>query len=291
MFLFLRILFIFIPSVLSASIQLDYLSLTPVQQTSQVTIEVKESQPILNMSSKGSQMFKYNLVMKNGGERGKAVHLPADIVFMIKDLFISLKENESEIIFDPRLECSVPSLKSFSYLLDEPLNFSIDSHGNLKSKVNTFDRLLKEHPDLNQQPINSIVNNLIADLFALYDEDLVVGLKIEMQSSPGPIFSICSYITYTIVEINEREVIAELTGIVEPQIISLAKPLQVNGRRPQKVEMKVTGAIKGKASWQRKNALLYNLNCDYTYNGELNCGDKKWGIGMKVSEIIKTIPL
>ncbi|MEI8124954.1 MAG: hypothetical protein WCG42_04305 [Parachlamydiaceae bacterium] len=284
------LMFVLFPCYLAAAVQLQFLPSIPVQQTCSLVVDVQESEPILSMTTKGNQNFKFDLLAKSSSPSTKGLTLPATVTLTIRDVSIRVNANGQEAVFDPTGQKNSPALNAFSHLLNQPLNLVVDAHGNLESNSETFDRLLKEYPALSDLPLDSLVNDLVSDLFALYGEELSPGAKIEMQSSPGPAFAFPAYVTYEITEINNKEITATLNGRVDSKKVALEKTIRLNGR-PQKVEMIISGTLKGKASWQRSNAMLYNLNCDYFYDAKLRSRDKQWTMKMKVSQTITSAPL
>ena len=285
------VLLIMLPEFVCGATRLQYLPKIPVQQTSKLTMEVKESLPILNMNTKGNQMFKFDIVAQSRLPGKQTLELPAQMRLTIKDMFVLVNVNGKEVAFDPRRENAPPQLMQLSQLIDKPLDISINAHGNLENGPSTFERLFKELPALKQLPLESLLNDLISSLFALYDEDLTVGAIIEMESAPGPAFAFPAFVTYEIAEINDKEVVANLKGKIDPKKITLDKTIQLEGGRQQKVDMVISGQVKGRAIWQRSNAMLFTLNNDYQYEAKLKAGDKQWTMQMTVSQAITTAPL
>lgn len=283
---FLYILLLVCPTYLAAAIQLQYLPFVRVQQTNRIVMDVQESQPILNMSTQGNQTVMFDLVASSPSPVKNRLSLPATLTMTIKDVSIRVKANGQEASFDPRHATNSPSLKEFTHLINRPLSLGIDLHGQVVTKGDTFERLVQDHPALSELSLDYLVKDLVFGLFALCDEDLSVGAKIEMQSTQGPVFSLPAFVTYEIAQITDKEVVATLTGKVGQRKIILEKPIQVNGNRSQKVEMTVSGTIAGKASWQRSNAMLYGLTCDYCYDAKLQSGNLRWSMQTKISQTI-----
>ncbi|MEI8366454.1 MAG: hypothetical protein WCF65_08575 [Parachlamydiaceae bacterium] len=278
------------PTYLAAVIQLQFIPSAPVQQTNRLTIDVQESLPILNMTSQGSQLFKFDLVATN---RPVAAELtfPAMMTLTIRDVSLRTRTGGQDLSFDLRSATNSPSLNAFAHLANQPLNLFIDAHGQVDSKNETFERLLKQYPALSQVPLDSLVKDLASGLFALYKEDLSVGAKIEMESSQGPIFAIPAFLTYEITDINDKEIVASLSGKINPSKIFLEKPVQIDGKRPQQVEMTISGTLQGRVTWQRKNAMLYGGNCDYSYEAKLRAGERRWTMKMNISQTTSSTSL
>lgn len=279
------------PFVAECAVRLQYIPSVPVQQTSKLTMDVKESLPILNMSTKGSQVFKYDLVANSRGQNVKGFHLPAMLTLTVKDMFVLLNVNGQEVTFDPRAPNAAPPLMQFSRLIDQPISLLVNNHGNLENGSETFERIYKELPALKQLPLESFLNDLVSELFALYDEELTIGAKIEMESSPGPAFAIPALVIYEIVDINDKEVVAKLTGTLPQKRIVLDKTLSGQGDRQQKVEMAISGTVTGTASWQRSNAMIHTFNCDYKYQAQLRSGTMRWTMQMNVNNTVNTAAL
>ena len=288
----IAILLVLLPHCLMAApVRLQFLPMVPVQQTSKLTMEVRESLPILNMSTKGSQVFKYDLVAKNRVPNAKNFQLPGALTLVVKDMFVLLNVNGQEVTFDPRSENAPPSLMQFSRLIDQPINLLVNSHGTLENGPETLDKIYKALPALRQMPLESFFNDMISELFSLYDEELTLGAKIEMQSATGPAFAIPATVIYEIVSITDKEIVAKITGTLEKKTMVLDKTIKGEGDRPQKVEMALTGTMKGTASWQRNNAMVHTLNCDYQYQAQLRSGNMRWTMQMIVSNSVTTNPL
>lgn len=281
----IAILVILLPHCLIAATQLQYLSSIPVQQTSKLILEIQESLPVLNLTTKGNQILKFDIVVKNQDGNAPVTKLPLALTLTLKDLFIFLNVNGQELSFDPKGEkISVPLIQ-LARLIDKPLQLNIDRNGNLIDQSDAFSKLFKQLPALKELSLGSLLNDLFFHLFSLCGQDLVVGKKIKKATATPSNYSLPSQMIYEIMEINDQEVQAKMQGAIERKKLVFDSPLSINNAAPQKVEMTLSGDLQGNISWKRSNAMLYTLNSSHRYLAELKFGDMQWTIQMTISQV------
>lgn len=289
--LFIALLAFFFPCSAATAAQLQYLSEFPVQHTSKLSLDVQESLPILNFTTKGNQVLKFDLVVQNGSNKLPLVKLPLALQLTLRDLFISLKVNGEELTFDPRGEkVSVPLIQ-LGQLIDKPMQFIIDSNGYLIDKSDVFATIYKHQPALKDLSIPLMLNEMFFHLFGLAGREFAIGEKIKVAAMPDPSNSLPASITYEILDINDHVITARMEGSIEPRSFSFDPLMGADMGVSKKVEMKLTGDTQGTISWNRTNALLYTLNNHYRYQAEMKFGEMRWNLQMTISNVSSSMPL
>lgn len=284
------LIIVLVPCWLFATAHLEYLPAVPVQYTSKLTLDVQESLPILNVSSKGNQVLKFNLLLKKQENQPVLTKPPFDLTLTLKDLFLFLNVNGIELTFDPRgKKISVPLIQ-LTQLIDKPMELKIDSRGYLVDGTDAFSTLFKELPALKDLSIQLLFNEVFFHLFALSGESLEVGAKFQKTPTLTSYPSLPSIMTYEIVEINDQEIVAKLEGSLDPKKILFEGILSIDTSGSQNVEMNVSGNLQGMVSWKRKNALLYSLNSTYQYIAEMKYGEMNWKMQMSISHVTTSSP-
>lgn len=287
---FIALLVFFIPCYAKASVRLQYLPAVPVQYTSKLILDIQESLPVLNLTTKGNQTLKFNLEVKKEEDRLPLMQLPVTLILTVKDLFIFLNVNGEELTFDPRGEkISIPLIQ-LSQLIDKPLLLTIDSRGNVIKDARTFSKLFQQLPALKELSIQDFFNEMLFHLFSLCGQELTMGEKIQRQTSFVSSSPLPASIFYEISEINDQEIVARMKGAIEPRKIVFDNPIAVNNEKPKKVEMKLSGDLQGTMSWKRSNAMLYSLNSHYRYLAELKLGGMRWTMQITISHITSSVP-
>jgi len=262
----------------NASVRLYYSPSVPIQHTSKLAIDIQESLPILNLSSKGSQMLKFDLTAAHGQGSTYMQQPPLAVKFLLRDIFINLSVNGEEMTFDSRKEKASIPLMQLRRILDKPIRLIIDSRGCLVDETNDIKRLGQEFPALQALSLNGMLEDLLRHLFALIGKDLEEGMTYEQacKNVDDEINLFPERLTYEVKEITEKEVKALIRGQIDQKDLTLRAPLQMNQQNEKPILMTVTGALHGKISWDRKNALLYTLNTEWNYNAQLQSGEIHW---------------
>lgn len=278
----IAILLVLMPEWSMAAVRLQYLPAIPIQFTSKLTLEIQESLPILNMTTKGNQVLKFYVVLKKEGSKPPINQLPLSMMVTLKDLFLFLNVNGSELTFDPRGEnVSVPFIQ-LAQLIDRPIALKIDDNGYVVEEGNTFDKLYKQMPALKDLSFKILLNDLFFHLFVLCGHDLTEGVKFQKASSPDFFHSLPSLITYDVVEINSHDVLATMKGTIAPKKLQFDLAFPEDHQSMQKVEMVLSGNLEGNISWNRSNAMLYTLENRYHYLAEMKFAEMRWTVQMTV---------
>ena len=279
------LLVILMPQCLTAASRLQYLPLILVQHTSKLMLELQESLPVLNLTTKGNQVLKFDLVLKKGEGKSAIVKLPISLTLTLKDLFVFLNVNGVELTFDPRGgKNSIPFMQ-LSQLIDKPMQLNVDEQGYLVDESETFTKFFQQLPALKDLSLELLFNDLIFHLFALCGQELTEGAKFQKKTSGSPSYSQPAYITYDIVEINDHTISATMNGSIEPTKLLFDASFPTDNQEIQKVEMILSGNLQGKISWKRSNAMLYTLNSSYHYLAELKLGDMRWTMELAISHV------
>lgn len=280
-------LLILTPYYLCAA-HLQYLPSVPVQCTSKLTLEIQESLPILNLTTKGNQILKLDMFLKNESTQLPITKLPLSLNVTLKDIFLFLNVNGKELTFDPKGKKVSIALIQLGQLIDKPMQLQIDTHGYLEGSE-TFATLFKELPALKELSLQLLLNEIFFHQFALCGEELSVGTKIQKIPFAAPYHSLPLMISYEIVKINNQEISAKMHGKLEPKKLLFDVSSTIN-QDSQKIEMSFSGNLLGDISWNRNNAMIYTLNSSYDYLAEMKFGEMHWNMRLSLSHVTTSTP-
>lgn len=275
-----------LPFCLSAGIRLHYLPNIPVLQTSNITVDVHESMPVLNLTSTTNQMAKSELVAIQGESQSPAA-APAGVIFCLKDIFIDLGINNEHATFDPRTHKGAVPLMQLSRLISRPIHFLINQEGILVPDSQQIKGLMKELPALKEIGFESMLHEFLFSIFALVGKDLKLGSTFIQKPSWKSSKTFPDEITYKIVRITDQEIVASIEGICVPLKTVLEKKINI-GKEAVDVEMEAYGAFSGEVSWNRGNAMLYQMQTKYICNAQLQADKMHWGMNINISQQVTT---
>ena len=277
------------PIEVFASISANFDFAVPVMVSSKTTIEVQESIPVLKLKTQANQQMKFEMQGLGDVEDPTSSRLPADVRVTLKDLFMHLNVNGKELIFDPRGDkVSVP-LNHLSQLIDRPLNLRIDPQGHLTDGTDTFASIFRELPALKQLSFQNILSDHLHHLFTLYGRELMIGDTIQIQGAADSVIGPSPTMTYEIIAIDDDEIKAIVKGKLSPAVSTFTIKGEA-GAEPATVKMYLTGDVSGKASWNRRNALLSTLDKEYRYQAKMGMGDTEWMMLMTMNNVINVSP-
>lgn len=282
---FICALFIVIPYSFAMAIQLQYIPSVLVQQTNNLTFELEEPLPLLNLKTKGQQNLKFDFILKDNGKNQPLSQLPLALILKLKEFFVFLNINGVELTVDASGKKSSIPLIQLEQLLDKPMLFVVNSKGHLIEEGDSFKKVFKEQPALKDLPFELFLNEIFFPIFALCGEELEVGKKFEKDTFTDPSHSLPATVTFTITEINDQEIIASIEGVTASKRLALEAFLNQHEESEKKMEMTLSGSMKGTISWKRNNALLYTLNNHYNYQAEVNFGSMRGTMRMIISNV------
>jgi hypothetical protein len=259
--------------VLSEPVRLQYVPSIPVQQTSKLTIEVHESLPVLNLTSKARQIVKFDLTVGSGNGSALTQQVPLNLSFSLKDIFVDLCVNQEEMTFEPKAKQSAIPLIQLSELIDKPLHFEIDAKGCVIDEAKDY------------------LEDLVRPLFVAINKDLEVGSTFQQTCTNSSLPLLPVTWNYEVKEITERDIVASISGTIDSKQIILAIPVKLENHTAEQVEMIVKGTLSGEISWNRANALLYGLQTECRYQVELKAGEMKWDLQASIEHKMSSVKL
>ncbi len=271
-------LFLFSSAVLMGgrSTHLQYLPGQPVNLNSVLTLDITQSLPGLSLSTKGKQSFLAELTISQE-QAGMAISQPPfDLNFHLKGIKIGLQANEQELVFDSSEMGSSLYLSQLSKLIDKPLHLRFKENFQLDRNAFDFKKTLEEFPIFQEiNPVN-LLDELFSHLFGAAGRQLKVGDVIERDFGERMISSLPTKVTYTITEIDDYHVYAEISGDIEKRKFDLQSLVQLEDKVMGTVSATLSGTLLGKIKWNRDNAMLYHLTLDYSYAARLQLAQWEW---------------
>jgi hypothetical protein len=277
--------------VLSEPVRLQYVPSIPVQQTSKLTIEVHESLPVLNLTSKARQIVKFDLTVGSGNGSALTQQVPLNLSFSLKDIFVDLCVNQEEMTFEPKAKQSAIPLIQLSELIDKPLHFEIDAKGCVIDEAKEIEKNSAAFPALRDIPLKDYLEDLVRPLFVAINKDLEVGSTFQQTCTNSSLPLLPVTWNYEVKEITERDIVASISGTIDSKQIILAIPVKLENHTAEQVEMIVKGTLSGEISWNRANALLYGLQTECRYQVELKAGEMKWDLQASIEHKMSSVKL
>lgn len=256
-------------------IKLTYLPATPVLQTSELSIEIDESMPILHLASKAKQVLKMEVTAAAQPGATRLTQPPIDLTVVLKDVFVDLFVNQEEAAFDPRVERSPTSLKEISKLIDKPIHLKVNEQNAIIIAPNDLQTLKRELPALNDIGIELLFGELLQHHFALLGKELTIGAKFQEPFARDSASPLPETIDYEIVSITDKDVIASIKGNIKPKEFQLKSPIKFDDKE-EPILLSYSGSLKGEGTWNRQNAMLFQMKTDYTYLALLKAGPMQW---------------
>lgn len=266
----------------SAPVKVSYLPSVPVVQTSEVSIDINESLPLLHLASKAQQVLKIELTVSPQPGISRLAQTPIELTLVLKDIFVNLFVNQEEAAFDPRGDRSAISLKEFSRLIDKPIRLKIDEKGSIIDVSGDMQKVKRELPALTDLGIEILFGELLQHHFTVLGKDLALGTKFQVPFAHEPVSPLPETVEYEIISITDKDVVAAIKGEIKPRQIELKTPMLLN-EKEEKVQLTFSGFLKGEGSWNRNNAMFFSLKNDYTYNALLKTSDKQWKMQITLS--------
>ena len=271
------VLLCLVPMWVSASVRLVYQPSIPVQYTSKLTIDMHESLPVLNMTTKAKQIIKLDGILATPQNNQPIDQTTFDLTVTFRDIFVGLGINQEDFTYDPKAERAVIPLMQLAKVIDRPIHLTLDTDNILADRSKDIERVLTELPALKEMHFLEALNDILAHLFSLIDKDLNVGDSFKISNSNGMSELFPSSTTYQIKSIDAQEIVAIISGKSEAFKTVLESLLQVDDKE-EIVQMISKSSIKGEISWNRRNAMICTFKGEYFLNAHLKAGPQEWDL-------------
>ncbi|MFQ5729001.1 MAG: hypothetical protein ACE5GN_01400 [Waddliaceae bacterium] len=277
--MFLTVIYLFIPfssAFAEKKAHLHYLPNTPVHLSSEVTLDISQTLPGLSLATRGKQNINAILTVSSEQSGLPITQPPFDLTFVLKALRIDLRVNDEEISFDSsRMESSL-FLSQVSKMIDRPIRIYFGEDFKLEGGSAELRRIVKELPILQEVHPENLLVELFMPLFALGGQELIEGKTFKRDQGDHFIPSMPNVVEYTITNIDDYNVYANINGKIEKREFQLEGLVQTNDKKEEVVGVRLSGMMNGKVKWNRDNAMLYDLDMEYTYSAKFKLGEWEW---------------
>jgi hypothetical protein len=261
---------------------LQFLSNTPVNLNSEVTININQSLPGLSLSTRGTQLINAIVAIQTEHSDLPITKPPFDVTFILKTLKISMRANDEDLVFDSEDRDSSLYLSQVSKIVDRPIRIHFGEGFKLATESKELEQIVKELPVLQEINPQQLLMDVFFPFFALAGIELKEGMTIDRtyigQDNPA----IPGVFTYTITSIDDYNIHANLKGEVEKKFFSLAGLVKVNDEDEQAVNVTLKGIVEGKGKWNRDNSMLCDLEVHYSYTAMFKLGEWEWMMNIGV---------
>ncbi len=275
--LLLSFALLFTSNVLFASKQahLQYLPNVPVHLHSTLAIDISQSLPGLSLSTKGEQNIDAEMTLFHENAEMPLTTPPFSLNFVLKNIDINLQANDEDLIFNSGEMGASLYLNQLSKLVDRTIQLNFNESFSLDQYNEQLHRAVTELPVLTEVNPDHLLVELFLHLFAAGGQKLEVGQVIEKDLGAWSIPSLPQKIIYTITQIDDYNVYADITGDIEKQKFELDGQV-VLGESSESIGASLSGALKGRVKWNRDNAMLYELNLEYAYVSRVQLAKWEW---------------
>ena len=254
---------------------LHYLPNTTVHLTSDLKLDISQSLPGLSLSTKGIQQLEADLTLRNEQSEHSASTPLQSLTFVLKKLNIDLQANDETLTFRSDEAGTSLYLTQISKLIDRPIQLRLDDHYQLSHDNEELRRAVSELPVLTEISPEHLLADLFLHIFGAAGQELHVGQVIHKDLSDWEVPSLPKKISYKITRIDDYNVYADIQGDIEKRKFFLSGGVAV-GNTEEAVSATLSGMMAGKVRWNRDNALLYELDLDYSYSTRLQLASWEW---------------
>lgn len=268
-------------------VRLNYLLNTPLEFHSVHTLDIAKPIPGFDLQGYGKQTISATVSLESD-QKGQAIKGPPfDIVLKFNGLKIDLKINETVTSYDTLKPGDSKILKKIAKIFEEPLRIHVGDTVTLDKKTQEFDDLMLDFPFFKQLDPRNLLQGIIQPILVLNGKDLTVGSTFQLKEIPDTL-GLFPETTYVIETITDKEVTATIKGSVDDQKLKLSGVLEAEDKANEWVNLIFNGKINGKATWNRENALLFNLNSEHSYNGLLKIANWEWPLDFSIKVEMET---
>lgn len=268
-------------------VQLIFQPNVPVVLNSRMIIEINQSLPGLRLSTQGTQSLSALMTLRNGSGL-PITQPPFDLSFTLKSIKIDLNVNDEKITFDSNAKDSSLYISQLAKLLDRPIQIKIGDNFELKGDNQSLLQFINELPMFQEVNSENLLVELFLHIFALGDQDLVVGQTYTRDLHGNIITSLPEKIDYKVTSIDDYHIQAAISGKIEKRKLQLKGFVQLGENAQTPVEATLLGTISGNVSWNRDNAMLYELQMEYDYSAMWKIGDWEWMMKVAIQVHNKT---
>jgi hypothetical protein len=269
------LLFLFSSAYGGKSAHLHYLPNVPVHLTSELKLDISQSHPGLSLSTKGAQNIRADLTIINDQPELPLASPPFSLKFLLKGIDIDLQANDENIAFRSEEMGTSLYLNQLSKLVDRPIHLRFGEGFKLSQHHEELSRAAVELPVLTEISPDQMLVEMFLHLFATAGQKLQVGQVIEQDLAEWTIPSLPQKVIYTITDIDDYNVHAEIKGDIEKRKFELGGQISL-GEEAQAVAASLSGQLLGKVKWNRDNAMLYELSLDYSYVARFQLAQWEW---------------
>jgi hypothetical protein len=280
--IFFTLLWIQVSFAAESHVVLSYLPNMPVIQTSDLKIKMNYALPGSKMDGEDQQQIRVQVTLLSDSNQ-PIIKPPVDLLFVLKNFSISLNANDLSEKFLSESPEKMPHQVQTYQIVDKKLKLHFDESGHIQKNTEEFQVLFSEYPALREMNFENFLADWFQHLFALAGKNLYVGAVFKI---PGDGDYADQIITYEITEITPTEVHANFQGSLGGKNMRLTGRISLDGKTAGMPEMTILGETKGHVVWNRKNALLYQVQGVQGINGVLKIGDTAWTLGLQMNHFL-----
>ncbi|MEM1282851.1 MAG: hypothetical protein AAGG81_04785 [Chlamydiota bacterium] len=274
------ILFLLLGGSLYGEVELIFLPNKSTQQKSILTIELQQYLPGVNMHATMEHKLLADVKIVDRSDLPVS-HPPLNMLFTLKDLSVNLRANDKEAEYQVNKPNTSLFLAEVEDMVGKPIKLYFNEQFRLMPHTPGLLQLSKELPILNQIHPQSLIEELFQHQFAIAgrslikDESYVVEINDVVGLQPNSI-------TYTVKEINNKEIIADIKGELSKSSINLGVEIPIGDEMQEVVRLVVEGDLSGTVRWNRSNALIYSLETTTNYHGIYQIVDWEWSMHLTI---------
>jgi hypothetical protein len=287
LWIFFTFLWIHVSFAAETNVVLTYLPNIPVIQTSDLKIKVNYALPGSKMNGEDQQQIRVQVTLLSDSNQ-PIIKPPADLLFVLKNFSISLNANDLSERFLSESPEKMPHQVQTYQMVNKKFKLHFDESAHIQKNTEEFQVLFNEYPALREMNFENFLGDWFQHLFALAGKNLSVGAVFKV---PGDGDLADQIVTYEITEITPTEVHANFQGPLGGKNMNLTGRISLDGKSEGMPEMTILGETKGQVVWNRKNALLYQVQATHGINGVLKIGDSAWTLGLQMSHFLNSLPM
>lgn len=265
-----------------APVKLQYIPNQPVIQTSTVSLKLNQTLPGFTIDTEATQNMTAQLTITSEAPEVVLQHPPVDLVFILKSLSVNIDANGESSTFTTATPEKSLLAAQLGKALNRPIRLHFGDNFTLRPEIPDMDALVGELPALGVLEPKEMMNGILQYVFAVAGKELSIGDRIE-RNTPGVVAgSGPSMVVYEITAITDQTVAAAFHADIPARTASLKTLMKMGDKPEEKLEMTLSGTMKGEGSWDRHNAMLYHANARYEFTGSLKIGDAEWQMAATV---------
>lgn len=256
--------------------------------TTQVTLE--QQLPGLEFTSGIDQTLDVETLIL-GEEGEETVQAPIDIELLIKRLQLKLRANRSTVIVDSETDRDAPEIAQMRQVLNRPLHFHFDKDYAMNGPTDDLRRLSQDMPTLMTFFNQRFFEDVFRHVFVFAGQEVGAGTKATAQLSIGESSPMPIPIEYEVTVANFKEVEAKIQGEVEKFQTWMDPGFAIQNPDAQgetKVSLEISGYVTGKVRWDRRHAMLHQLQLEHVYDASFQVGDLTWPLRLSIVQRVES---